>query len=64
MDVQISSVIGLLILIADVWAILNIVQSTEKTGIKLLWVLIILLLPFIGLVAWFFLGPRDRSATV
>ena len=52
--------LGLLILAGDVWAILNIFQSSESNGTKLVWTLVVLLLPVAGLLAWFFLGPRDR----
>jgi hypothetical protein len=53
-----NGLLGLLILIGDVWAIINIVQSSATNGKKLLWVLLVLLLPFVGLILWFFLGPR------
>ena len=53
-----NGILGLLILIGDVWAIINIVQSSADNTKKLLWVLVVLLLPLLGLVLWFFLGPR------
>jgi len=53
---------GLLILAGDIWAIINIFQSAESKGTKLLWILAVLLLPLLGLILWFFLGPRDRKA--
>jgi hypothetical protein len=53
-----NGLLGLLILIGDVWAIINIVQSSATNGKKLLWVLLVLLLPLLGLILWFFLGPR------
>ena len=53
-----NGLLGLLILIGDVWAIINIVQSSASNGKKLLWVLLVLLLPLLGLLLWFFLGPR------
>lgn len=49
---------GLLVLIADVWAILNIVQSGAKTDVKILWVVIVALLPVLGVVLWYFIGPK------
>ncbi|MFI4868700.1 MAG: PLDc N-terminal domain-containing protein [Steroidobacterales bacterium] len=49
---------GLLVLIADVWAIVNIVQSGADTGRKVLWVVLVIVLPVLGFVLWFFLGPR------
>jgi hypothetical protein len=50
---------GVLVLIADVWAIINIVQSKATDGAKVLWVVLVILLPFLGLILWFFLGPRN-----
>ena len=53
-----NGLLGLLILIGDVWAIINIIQSSSSNGKKLGWTLLVLLLPFLGLILWFFLGPR------
>src|SRR5688572_3749529 len=53
-----NGLLGLLILIGDVWAIINIFQSSASNGKKLLWTLLVLLLPLLGLIIWFFLGPR------
>ena len=49
---------GLLILIGDVWAIINIAQSGAETGRKVLWVVLVLVLPFLGLLLWLIAGPR------
>ena len=53
---------GLLILAGDIWAIINIFQSSASNERKLLWMLVVVLLPLVGLILWFFLGPRDRKA--
>ena len=58
MLMQYRGVWGLLVLIADVWAIVNILQSAADTGKKVLWVVIVLLLPILGFILWYFLGPR------
>lgn len=58
MNVQIGGFFGLLLLIADVWAIVSTVQSNVSTGSKVLWIVLILLLPLVGLIIWFFAGPR------
>jgi len=52
---------GLLVLAGDIWAILNIAQSAVSNGKKLIWILVVLLLPLLGLVLWYFLGPRGKS---
>jgi hypothetical protein len=59
-DVQVGGLFGLLVLIADIWAIISTVQSSASTGSKVLWVILILLLPVLGLILWFFVGPRGR----
>jgi hypothetical protein len=56
-----ESVIGIAILIADVWAIVNIFQSSATTGKKVLWIVLVLLLPVLGLILWFLLGPRGKA---
>ncbi len=58
MGIEIGGVFGLLILIADVWAIVNIAQSSASTGKKVLWIVLVLLLPVVGLILWLLLGPR------
>ena len=55
---QYGGIWGLLVLIADIWAIVNIVQSAVKTEVKILWVVIVALLPVIGVVLWYFIGPK------
>jgi hypothetical protein len=58
MGVEFGGIIGLLILIADIWAIVKIVQSSASTGAKVLWIVLILILPVIGLIVWLLAGPR------
>jgi succinate dehydrogenase/fumarate reductase cytochrome b subunit len=58
---MLESLIGIAILIADIWAILNVFQSSESTGTKLVWILLILLLPLLGLIIWYFAGPKSAS---
>ena len=53
---------GLLILAGDIWAIINIFQSSASNEKKLLWTLVVILLPVLGLILWFFLGPRGSRA--
>lgn len=51
---------GLIILIADIYAIVMILQSYAKTVEKLIWVLVIFFLPLIGLIIWYFAGPGKK----
>ena len=56
-----GGVLGVLILIGDVWALINILQSTSANDKKILWVVVVVLLPLLGLILWFFMGPRNRG---
>jgi len=57
-----GGILGVLILAGDIWAIINIFQSSVSNERKLLWILVVALLPLLGLILWFLLGPRDRKA--
>ena len=52
---------GLLLLAGDIWAILNISQSSVSNLKKLIWILVVILLPLLGLILWFLLGPRGKA---
>jgi hypothetical protein len=62
MEFGYSGLGGLLVLAGDIWAIINILQSSADNTKKLIWILVVLLLPLLGLVLWFFLGPRGSKA--
>jgi hypothetical protein len=53
---------GLVVLIADVWAIVNIFQSGADTGNKVLWIVVVFLLPLLGFILWYFWGPKTTKA--
>ena len=52
---------GLLVLIADVWAIVNVFQSGGTTGNKVLWTVLIIVLPVIGFIIWLLAGPKTAK---
>ena len=58
MGVEVGGLIGLIILIADIWAIVNVFQSGASTGAKVIWIVVILVLPVLGLLIWLIAGPR------
>jgi 2-phospho-L-lactate transferase/gluconeogenesis factor (CofD/UPF0052 family) len=62
MGIEVGGIFGLLILIADIWAIVNIAQSGASTGNKVLWIVLVVLLPLVGLIIWLLLGPRTAKA--
>jgi hypothetical protein len=59
MGVNLNGIWGLIVLIADVWAIVNIFQSAADTGKKVLWTVLVLVLPVLGVILWYFFGPRS-----
>lgn len=56
-----KSLIGIIILIADIYAIIKIAQSSATTLAKALWILGVLIFPVVGLIVWFFAGPGGRK---
>ena len=58
MGIEVGGLFGLLVLIINVWAIIRVVGSSASTGKKVLWVVLILLLPVLGVILWFLLGPK------
>ncbi len=57
---DISGIGALLIVIADIYAIVMIVQSAARDIEKLLWVLVVLILPLIGVILWYLAGPGRK----
>lgn len=55
-------IIGLIILALDIWALLGVWGSGASVPAKVIWTIIILALPLIGLLLWFFIGPKGSVA--
>lgn len=53
-----QGIIGLIILILDIWAIINIITSNRGVGAKVLWTILVIILPLIGFIIWLIAGPR------
>lgn len=53
-----QGVFGILVFVLGVWAIARVINSAASTGKKVLWIAIIILLPILGVIAWYFLGPK------
>lgn len=50
--------LGIVIFALDVWAIASVINTNSPTGTKILWILLIAVLPVAGLIAWWFMGPK------
>ena len=62
MGLNMYSLGGVLILALDIWAVINIFQSSADNGKKVLWTLLVVLFPIVGLIIWAIAGPRGKSA--
>lgn len=58
MGVETGGLLGLIWLALVIYAIIRTVQSSAGTGAKVIWTLVLLVLPLIGLLAWFIFGPK------
>ncbi len=59
MSFEVGGVFGLIILVLDIWALINVFGSSASNMKKLIWVLLILLLPLLGFIIWLIAGPRN-----
>ena len=58
MGIEVGGIGGLIILILDVYAIVKVIGSSASTGSKVLWTVVILLLPILGFILWLLFGPK------
>ena len=55
------SLLWLVITVLDIIALVSLLKSGADTATKLLWALLIILLPLIGMVLYFLMGPGRRK---
>tara|TARA_R110001592_G_scaffold363393_1_gene687185 strand:+ start:28237 stop:28407 length:171 start_codon:yes stop_codon:yes gene_type:complete len=55
---EVGGILGFIVLVLDIWAIVRVVQSGASVGAKVLWSLLIIILPVIGLIIWYLAGPK------
>ena len=51
-------IVGIIIFVLDILAIMNVIQSGMEPVMKLVWVLVILALPVVGLLLWYLIGAK------
>lgn len=49
-------IVGLIVLILDIIAIVSILGAPKSLAWKLIWILVVLLLPVIGMILYFLIG--------
>jgi len=55
------SLIGRVVLVLDVIALVSLLKSSADSGTKILWALLIILLPVVGMILFFLMGPGRRK---
>ncbi|KJK03684.1 PLDc N-terminal domain-containing protein [Pseudomonas sp. BGr12] len=60
MGSTLSGLISLIIFALDIWAIINVVKSNAEMSMKIIWILVIVILPVLGLIIWAVAGPRGN----
>ena len=58
---MVYNITGLLILVLDIYAIYLILTGGGDVGKKVLWIVVILLLPLIGVILYFLLGRQSTA---
>jgi hypothetical protein len=58
---KVGALLVFFLLLAHIWAIVQVFRSRESTGTKVLWAALIAFLPVLGLIIWFFAGPRGKG---
>ncbi len=61
---ELSGIGGIIILALDLWALVSIFGSSATTGKKVLWSLLIIVLPVIGFLIWLVAGPRAEPRRI
>jgi hypothetical protein len=53
--------VGIITLLLVIWALIGILQSGAPPVEKLIWVLIILIIPLVGFLLWYIMGPGSKA---
>jgi len=61
---MIGGLLGLVIVVLDIYAMLQVLGSGEEPVKKVLWVLGIFILPVLGLLVWYVAGPKKSTIAI
>ncbi len=53
-----GNLLGLVIFVLDIVAIVDCFKTIKDTGKKILWIVLILILPVVGLALYYFVGKK------
>lgn len=57
-----KTILGLVVLALDIIAIVDCAKSAKSMAKKVLWIIIILILPLVGMILYFWLGREKKAA--
>ncbi|MDO6442904.1 MULTISPECIES: PLDc N-terminal domain-containing protein [unclassified Marinobacter] len=53
-----GGLLSLIWLIIVIMAIINVTKSSASTLAKVLWIIVLIFFPLVGLIIWYLFGPR------
>ncbi|ADJ29731.1 PLDc N-terminal domain-containing protein [Nitrosococcus watsonii] len=53
-----GGILSLIWLIIVIWAIVKVAKSGASTLAKIIWIIVLIIFPLIGLIVWLLLGPK------
>ena len=59
MGMEYGGILGIIILVLDIYAIIKIAQSGAEPLWKAIWIVLVIVLPVLGLILWFLFGPKS-----
>jgi hypothetical protein len=57
-----TSLIGVVVLLLDIYAIVSVLLGSSSVLRKIMWIAVILLLPLIGMLLYFLIGRSSADA--
>lgn len=58
---MLEGLVGLVWTVLVIWAVINIIGSSASGLAKILWCLFVIVFPLLGMIVWFFVGPKSSS---
>lgn len=56
-----TGLVGIIALLLTIWGVVSILQSGGDTGTRIIWLLVVILLPIVGFLIWYLMGPGNKT---
>lgn len=57
---DLTSILAIIVLVLVIYAIIMILKTSETLIKKILWIALLIVLPLIGFIIWYFVGPGKK----